>query len=671
VSGSEVRWGILATGSIARAFADALVQARNARLTAVASRSLERSRAFVQPYADVRAYGTYEGLLGDAGVDAVYVATPHPEHAEWTLRALGAGKAVLCEKPLGVNHAEAMAMVDAAERQGRFLMEAFMYRCHPQTGRLMTLLRDGAVGEVRHLEASFGFHAPFRPQGRLFANALAGGGMLDVGCYPLSAARLVMGAEPQAIAAHGRLGETGVDEWSAALLKFDGGVAAQIATGVRVGLANSLAVYGSAGRIHVPRPWRCADSAGNWSFELCREGREPERIAGSAPPLFVLEAEHASERIAAGALESPRMSWADTLGNAQALDAWRAEVGLEYEQERPAAHRGPLLGRPPQPRRDGSMQHGRIGGLDKPVARLVMGCDNQPSMSHAAVMWDHYFEEGGNAFDTAYVYGRGRTERLLGHWHASRGVRDRMVIVGKGAHTPECDPQAIAPQLSESLERLQTDHVDVYFLHRDNPDVPVGEFVDALNAEVAAGRIGVFGGSNWQLERVVAANEYAERHGVQGFAAVSNQFSLARMVEPIWPGVESATDEAFRRYLARSGMALMPWSSQARGFFTPWAERALEEDEAEPPAITTMQPTVAELRRVWRSPENLARRARAVELARAEGVEPINVALAYVLRQPFPTYPLIGPRTLAETRSCLRAFDLHLSPERLAWLDAG
>src|SRR5690606_16431901 len=121
----------------------------------------------------------------------------------------------------------------------------------------------------------------------------------------------------------------------------------------------------------------------------------------------------------------------------------------------------------------------------------------------------------------------GRQERLLGHWMKHRGLRDQLVVIGKGGHTPFCTPEGLTCQLSESLERLQTDRVDIFFMHRDNPDLPVGELVDVLNEHVRAGRIGIYGGSNWSIERVAAANRYAKRKGLQGFGALSNNFSLA------------------------------------------------------------------------------------------------------------------------------------------------
>jgi aryl-alcohol dehydrogenase-like predicted oxidoreductase len=236
-----------------------------------------------------------------------------------------------------------------------------------------------------------------------------------------------------------------------------------------------------------------------------------------------------------------------------------------------------------------------------------------------------------------------------------RGVRDRCVIVAKGAHTPLCRPEFIAPQLHESLERLQTDHADLYIMHRDNPDIPVGEFVDVLDELARAGRIKVFGGSNWTVERFNKANAYARRQGRQGFAVLSNNFSLARMVNPVWPGCVAASDPKTRRWLTRTQTPLFAWSSQARGFFTDRAGPDKRDDR--------------ELVHAWYGEENFERRARAYALAKERGVAPINVALAYVLAQPFPTWALVGPREISETVSALPALDLKLTPAELSWLD--
>ena len=250
----------------------------------------------------------------------------------------------------------------------------------------------------------------------------------------------------------------------------------------------------------------------------------------------------------------------------------------------------------------------------------------------------------------------GYTEKLLGEWLANRSVRDQSVIIGKGAHTPLCYPDVIGKQLTQSLERLQTDHVDVYFMHRDNLDVPVGEFVDAMDREVKAGRIrGPFGGSNWTKERMDEAIAYAERTGKQRPGVLSNNFSLAEMLVPIWEGCVPSSDAAWKKWLKATQIPNFAWSSQGRGFFTERAGRDNREDE--------------ELVRVWYSEQNFERRDRAIELADRLGKRPIHVALAYVLAQPFPSIPLIGPRTLDELEDSLQAFDITLSKTDIEWLE--
>ena len=664
------RWGILATGRIARKLADAVVASDTSELVAVGSRTQQSADAFALDYglAGEAAHGSYDALLADGNVDVVYVSTPHPQHAQWTIQALEAGKAVLCEKPMGVNHPEVMAMVETAAFHGRFLMEAFMYRMHPQTGKIVELIRDGAIGEVRQMNMSFGFASPFNPESRLHSNELAGGGIMDVGCYPVSMARLLAGEEPDAVAGFAQLGETGVDRWASGLLRFPGGTIARVSTAVSLGLDNRVQVFGSRGSIHVDLPWFGSHDDGSWSFDLLRGGKR-ELVSGRSMPSYVLEVDAVAGALDAGSLECPHMTWEDSLGNARVLDRWRREAGVQFDFEKPERCMTPVHGRPLAIRRR-TILRGGVAGLDKPVSRLVMGCDNQPDILHASVMFDNYFEYGGNTFDTAYHYGSGRMEQLLGTWMANRGVRDDVVVIGKGAHTPANFPDRVGPQLDESLERLGTDHVDLYFLHRDNPEVPVGEWIDVLNAEREAGRVQAFGASNWSLARVQEANTYAAARGVAPFAAVSNNFSLARMVDPVWGGCVSASDADWRAWLEAEQLALFPWSSQARGFFTPRfdAVRGGGADGAVGSPLGN-QPSDAELQRCWFAEDNFGRRVRAVELAKERGVEPINIALAYVLNQPFPCFALIGPRLLAETRSSLTALGVELSEAERRWLN--
>ena len=275
-------------------------------------------------------------------------------------------------------------------------------------------------------------------------------------------------------------------------------------------------------------------------------------------------------------------------------------------------------------------------------------------VEHANAVYGGYLEAGGNCFETARRYGA--SEEVLGEWVESRAVRDEVVLITKGAHTPECFPETVERELLESLERLRTDHVEIYFLHRDNPDVPVGEFVDVLNEQRDAGRIGAFGGSNWTNERLDEANEYAGRKGVAGFTLLSNNFSLARMIEAPWEGCLASSEDGSRSWLEERQMTLLPWSSQARGFFADG--RASPEDMSDP-----------DLARCWYSDGNFERLERARSLARDRGVTAIGINLAYLLHQEFPCLPVVGPMSPEETRTSLAALEVELSPEEVRWLD--
>ena len=296
-----------------------------------------------------------------------------------------------------------------------------------------------------------------------------------------------------------------------------------------------------------------------------------------------------------------------------------------------------------------AMGTGRIAGIDRPVSRLILGADNQVSVEQARI-FDEWLEVGGNALDTGYVYAAGRCEATVGEWLERQGTRDDVVLIGKGAHTPHCTPEGMRRQLGESLERLRTDHVDLYLLHRDDPSVPVAEFVDALDEERRAGRLRAFGGSNWTPERIDEANAYAASRGIEGFVALSNNLSLARAVDVPWPGCLALADDESRAWAAASGLAILPWSSQGRGFFTDI-------------------PANEEIVRCWHREDNFERKARAAELAAARGVHPINVALAWVLHQPFPCFALIGPRTSDELQAALAGLTVELSDDEVAWLD--
>lgn len=662
---NRLGWGILGCGNIAGAFAKALPHSCTGRLVAVGSRASEKAEAFAAEHGGARGHGSYEALLADSEVQAVYIATPHPMHAEWIVRCAEAGKHILCEKPVTLNAWECMAVLEHVRRHDVFFMEAFMYRCHPQTRRLVELIRAGAVGDVRLIVAHFGFNAPFDEAGRIYNNDLGGGGILDVGCYPVSLSRLVASvalgtdvAEPSKVVGGGRLAPTGVDAVAAATLVFEGGIVAQVATAVEANLGNTAEIVGTKGRLVVESPWFCSGHEGGTShLRLIPDEGEPETIAVTTDQwLYATEADVVAEYLDARQAPSPAMSWKDTIGNMTVLDAWRGEVGLRYGREQPERFQ-PVHGRSLRQDPVRPMPTGPWPAVDFPVSRLVMGADHQTDLRHAFVMWDAFFEAGGNAIDTARLYGP--LEQHLGDWIRSRGLRDQIAIITKGGHPPDDNLEAIADNLRESLEALRVDRIDLYLLHRDNLDIDVGAFIDLLDEAVQDGRLGAIGASNWTPHRIDEANAYAKKHGKTGFTTVSNNFSLARMVAPIWDGCLAFAEDEDRKWLWRSGMNCLPWSSQARGFFVP--------DRATSPEDLREE----ELVRCWYSPENFQRKRRAAQFAADRGVSVINVALAYLLCHPHPIFPLIGPRTPRELSVCLESLKVTLSEEELSWLDNG
>lgn len=343
---SPLRWGILSTGRIAGVFAQGVAASKTGRVTAVGSRTLESARVFAAAHGVGRAHGSYEALLADPEVDAVYVATPHPQHAEWVVKAAAAGKHILCEKPLGLNHAEGLAMVQAARAHGVVLMEAFMYRCHPQTAKIVELIGSGVLGEIGLVQAAFSFKTDYDAASRLWANAAGGGGILDVGCYTVSMARLVAGAasgkpflDPVEVTGAGVLHpESGVDVHAAATLKFPNNVIAQVSTGVGLTQDSVVRIYGTGGWLLVPSPWVISRDGGASKLLLHRPGAAaPEEIVIEGAPLYALEADTFAAAVRAGLRDVPAMSTADTLGNLVTLDRWRAAIGLVYESEKTAA----------------------------------------------------------------------------------------------------------------------------------------------------------------------------------------------------------------------------------------------------------------------------------------------------------------------------------------------
>ena len=663
---TKIRWGIIGPGSIAKAFRGGLEGSQHGVLAAIATRNPDRP-GLAGDFPGARIVHGYDALLADKDIDAVYIAVPHTGHAEWAIKAAAAGKHVLVEKPFALSAHEADAVFHAHRQAGTFAGEAFMYRLHPQVAKLLDLIKSGVIGDIRLIQSSFGFNmGRFQPEHRLFASALAGGGIMDVGCYPVSMARLLAGAamgrpfaDPVKVAGTASLNAEGTDDVAAATLTFANGILAQVSCAVMANLDNVLRIHGSQGRIEVPDFWFAGGNRdqGLGQIDVIKDGKTESISVNESAHVYSFEAEAASLAILAGRQEfdAPGMSWDDTLGNLRVLDKWRADAGIEFSVEKAATRTRTLDSRSLGPNQ-GVIPKRAIPGLSKQASAVALGFEDFRTFSSGAILLDAFWERGGNVFDTAYVYGAGYTEKLFGEWHRSRGTREGAVLIGKGAHSPLVYPDVIGKQLTQSLDRLQSDYVDVYFMHRDNPDVSVGEFVDAMDAEVKRGRIrGPYGGSNWTRERMDAAIAYAKANGKTPPQALSNNFALAEMLDPIWDGCVTAATPDFKQWLIERQVTNFSWSSQARGFFTDLAGRDRRDNE--------------EMVRVWYNEQNFARRDRAIELARELGHSPIHVALAYVLAQPFPSVPLIGPRRLVELDDSLKAFDIQLTPDQVKWLE--
>ncbi len=661
-----IRWGIIGPGSIANNFADGLAQSQTGKLVAIASRDAARRKAFGDKYAvaDTHRHAGYAAILADDQVDAIYVATPHPWHAELSIAALRAGKHVLCEKPAGMNAAEVTAVTEVAAQCGRLFMEAFMYRLHPQIARVLQIIASGEIGVPQHIRTAFGFNAPYREGSRLYELALGGGGILDVGGYPVSLARLIAGTvinapfdNPVSVKGTGTLAETGVDATAFGLLTFASGFTAEIAVAVARNMDSRAVISGPLGQITIDDPWVPGRNVGpsDATIHITVGGETRSETLRDPRMLFAFEAEHVSRAIADGLLQAPypAPSHADSIGNNETLDKWRGELGYKTFAEQPATNRllpGVLpLGLPEMPKIT-------LHGVAQPVSQLILGCDNRNTLAEGAVVWDAWWQAGGNAFDTGFVYGGGLHEKVLGDWLRARGVAQQSVVVVKGAHTPYCTPRAIGIQLEISLDRLGLAAAPIYIMHRDNPDVPVAEFVDALNMLKNAGKIGIFGGSNWSPARLAAANAYAAAKGLEPFRILNNNLALAVMEKPVWAGCITSNTPETLAFLRQGTVAHLSWSSQARGYFLPEALRNRLPADTAPETC-------------FGSPANAERRRRAETLAAERGVSAHNIATAWVLGQSFPSLALIGPRSPGEIVSTLPGAALKLIEAEVLWLN--
>ncbi len=336
-----LRFGILGCGNIAGQFARDAPTARRSVVTAAGSRSRETAETFAQEHGIARAHGSYGALLKDPEVDAVYLTLPNTLHREWAIKALEAGKHVLCEKPLAMSAADAEAMFDAADKHGRVLIEAYMYRTHPLTKAVVDAVRGGAIGELRYVRASFSYRTRHVDGNIRFDASLGGGALMDVGGYCLSYARLLAGCEPDGFEVFGHVDEHGVDDYTAGSLRFDGGrVLATFTCGMAAQADNGLHLGGTEGYLDVPVPWKPPRNASVYTVrtqtppkmdrDAANEGAvKTGTFTVDAPAaLYAMEADAFSE-VVAGKRE-PFVTRADSAGNVALQAAMRKRLGLGY-----------------------------------------------------------------------------------------------------------------------------------------------------------------------------------------------------------------------------------------------------------------------------------------------------------------------------------------------------
>ncbi|WP_232229137.1 aldo/keto reductase [Paenibacillus zanthoxyli] len=308
-----------------------------------------------------------------------------------------------------------------------------------------------------------------------------------------------------------------------------------------------------------------------------------------------------------------------------------------------------------------------VQGLDKSCSQLVIGTADfsRKRLDAAFEMLDAYILRGGNTIDTANVYGDGESELVIGQWLKSRQLRQNVVIIDKGGHYHVNANQAIvnrltrqdvAEDLERSLERLQTDYIDIYLLHRDDPSVPVDEIMDFLQEHIDSGLIKAVGASNWSVQRIEEANRYANKKGYNRLVVNSPSLSLAAVNEPRWPGTVYV-DQAYHDWHKQTQLPLFAWSSQAGGFFSGRYS----------PGVRVSEDMV----RVYYSDDNWKRLGRASSLAahKGKGITANHIALAYVLNQPYPVCAVIGPERLDELISSFAALDIRMTDAERLWLN--
>lgn len=321
-------WGVIAPGNIANKFCDDLEFVPNARVHAVASRSLERAQIFADKYGAKNAYGSYEEIINCPDLDAIYIATPHSEHYNNTLMCINAGIPVLCEKAFAVNSRQLKEMVALAREKKVFLQEAIWTRFHPSVAQVSDIIAKGTIGKIIHLSANFGFLAPFDLSNRIYNLSLTGGSLMDIGIYPLFISKLLLG-NPKSIKAVGTLYETGIDLNCSMALNYESGATASLFSTVACETETSCTIYGEKGKIYM-HP-RFHETKG---FTLSVTGEEdeffPTERLGHG---YSYEAEDVQRCLSEGLIENDKLPLQFSLELMAIMDEVRNQIGLIYPED--------------------------------------------------------------------------------------------------------------------------------------------------------------------------------------------------------------------------------------------------------------------------------------------------------------------------------------------------
>lgn len=320
----HINWGIIGLGNIAHLFAEDLKRSERSILHGVASRDIDKAESFGSKFNSAKYYGSYEELADDPDIDVIYIATPHTFHFEHTMMCVKKGKAVLCEKPFGINASQVNSMVEEAKARQVFLMEGMWTRFIPATEKILELLENGAIGDLSFIRADFGFKAPFDTESRLYNKALGGGSLLDIGIYPVYLSLLTLGL-PTDIKAMARMTETDVDSYTSMLFSYENGAKAVLESTIEAETPTEAYLHGSIGSIKVHSRFHHTEK-----ITISRNGEEEILDIAYEGNGYIHEIEEVNNCLLQKKTESPKLSLQTSLDLIAILDDVKKEIGLSY-----------------------------------------------------------------------------------------------------------------------------------------------------------------------------------------------------------------------------------------------------------------------------------------------------------------------------------------------------